>query len=225
MRYNVSVIKVKICGITNVPDALTAISYGADAVGFLVGQVHFSTGFFITPEEAQSLVRRLPPLCSSVLVTHLSRPEEIIAIAQETCVNTVQLHGDTTPEEAYQIKERLPYLKTYKVIHVFDEKAIDEAKSYEQCADGLILDTAIKETEQVGGTGKTHDWNISRKLVESVHLPVVLAGGLNPVNVVEAIKTVRPYAVDVLSGVSNKDGTKDHIKLESFISQAKLCAN
>ncbi|MFA6447128.1 MAG: phosphoribosylanthranilate isomerase [Patescibacteria group bacterium] len=172
-------IKVKICGMTNIKDALTAIDYGADAVGFLVGQVHYSTGVFIEPEKTREIIRQLPPFCSTVLVTHLSRPKDIIAVAQETTVNTIQLHGDTSPTEAKEIKEKLPCVKTYKVIHVFDEKAITEAKTYEGCTDGIVLDTAIKETGQVGGTGKTHDWKISRKLVETVKLPVILAGGLN----------------------------------------------
>ncbi len=214
-------IKVKICGITNTKDALAAVSYGADAVGFLIGQVHYSTDSFISPEQAAEIVAKLPPFCSTVIVTHLSQAKEIIGVAKIANVNTIQLHGDTTPKEAIEIKEQLPYIKTYKVVHVFDDGAIEEAQKYTGVVDGIILDTAIKETGQVGGTGKTHNWDVSRKVVESISLPIILAGGLNPDNVIYAIKTVHPYAVDVNSGVSNKDGTKDHKKLKAFIERAK----
>ena len=206
---------------TNAEDALAAISYGADAVGFLVGQMHTSTSHFISATEAAEIIPKLPPYCSTVLVTHLSHPEEIREVASATQVSTIQLHGETTPDEAKEIRDLLPYIKMYKVIHVFDETAIDEAKRYEGSVDAIILDTAVKATGQVGGTGKTHDWNISQRLVEAVRLPVILAGGLNPENVVAAIEAVHPYAVDVNSGVTNKDGTKDHKKLKRFIENSK----
>jgi phosphoribosylanthranilate isomerase len=134
----------------------------------------------------------------------------------------VQLHGDTTPQEAVQVRQQLPYIKAYKVIHVFDGTAIQQAQQYAGgVVDGIILDTAIKETGQIGGTGKTHDWDVSAKIVGSMRLPVILAGGLNPDNVIQAIRRVHPYAVDVNSGLSNKDGTKDHQKLKLFIEKAK----
>src|ERR1051326_775060 len=214
-------VRVKICGISNVKDALDAIGYGADAVGFLVGQVHFSTGVFLTPQQAAAIVTQLPPFCSSVLVTHLSRPEDVVSAARIAKVNTIQLHGDTEAREAIQIKQQLPYAKTYKVIRVFHESAIAEAQKYARAVDGIVLDTALKETGQIGGTGKTHDWAISRRVAESVPIPVILAGGLNPDNVAEAIKTVRPYAVDVNSGVSNPTRGKDPRKVKAFIECAK----
>ncbi len=213
--------KVKICGITNIKDALAVVSYGADAIGFLIGQVHYSTGFFITPKQAAEIIDALPPYCSTVLVTHTSHTNEVVELAIRSKVNTIQLHGETTPKEALEIKKELPYIKIYKVIHVFDDSATKEAQRYEKVVDGIILDTAIKETGQVGGTGKIHDWNISHRLVQSVSSPVILAGGLNPDNVLEAINAVHPYAVDVNSGVTNKDGTKDLEKAKIFIQRAK----
>jgi phosphoribosylanthranilate isomerase len=214
-------VKVKICGITNLKDALTAIAHGADAVGFLVGQVHYSTGVFITPRQAAEIVAALPPFCSTVLVTHLARPEEVVNAARIANVSTIQLHGDSSAAEAARIKEELSYTKIYKAVHVLEDAAIAEAQKYVGSVDGFVLDTAIRETGQIGGTGKTHDWRISRRIVESVPEPVILAGGLNPDNVVEAIRTVRPYAVDVNSGVSNRDGSKDVHKLKAFIERAK----
>jgi len=214
-------IKVKICGITNLEDARAAISFGADAVGFLVGKLHPSTSRFLSPEQVSEIVAHLPPFCSTVLVTHLSRPSELIPLLKITNVTTLQLHGETTPPEAIKLKQQLPLLKTYKAVHVFDDSTIQEASQYVGSVDGIILDTAIKATGQVGGTGKTHDWSISKRIVHSTPLPVILAGGLNPENVADAIRLVRPYAVDVNSGVSNPDGTKDHKKLSLFISLAK----
>src|SRR5690348_10096612 len=98
--------KVKICGITNLEDALAAIGLGADAVGFLVGQVHASTSRFVSALQVAEIVEGLPPLCSSVLVTHLGRPGELVPLVRSAGVTTVQLHGDTTPEEAIEIKRQ-----------------------------------------------------------------------------------------------------------------------
>ena len=216
-----AMIKVKICGITNLDDALAAISFGADAVGFLVGQVHYSTSSFMLPERVAKIVARLPPFCSTVLVTHLSRPEQVIRVLRIANVTTLQLHGDTTPAEAIEIKNQFPFLKAYKVIHVSDDSAIQEVSRYVGFADGIILDTTIKATGQVGGTGRTHDWRLSEKIARSTTLPVILAGGLNPENISEAVRTVQPYGVDANSGVSNPNGTKDHEKLGLFIARAK----
>jgi len=186
-----------------------------------VGQVHHSTSAFLSPEQAAEIVACLPPFCSSVLVTHLSRPEEVLPVLKTANVTTLQLHGDTTPEEAVQIKRQLPLLKIYKAIHVFDESTTRDARRYSGSVDGIILDTAIRATGQVGGTGKTHDWNISKSVVRSITLPVILAGGLDPENIVEALRTVQPYGVDVNSGVSKPGGIKDHEKLRLFIARAK----
>lgn len=214
-------VRVKICGIMNVEDALAAISCGADAVGFLVGQVQYSTGVFITPEQTAKIIAVLPPFCSTVLVTHLAEPEQVVSAARIANVSTVQLHGNASAEQALRIKQQLPFIKIYKAIHVLDENAIPEAQRYVGAVDGIVLDTVIKDTGQIGGTGKTHDWRISRKVVRAVPLPVILAGGLNPENVTEAIQTVRPFAVDVNSGVSSRDGSKIHQQVKEFIRRAK----
>jgi phosphoribosylanthranilate isomerase len=215
-------VKVKICGITNLDDALAAIHFGADAVGFLVGQVHPSKSVFISAEAAARIAGELPPFCSTVLVTHMARPPEILRAATVARVTTIQLHGDTDPSEADDIRRLLPNVKVYKAVHVIGEAAISEAQDLVGKVDGIILDTAIKETGQVGGTGKPHDWRVSRAIVQSVELPVILAGGLTAKNVREAIQLVKPYAVDVNSGVSYPNGTKDYRRLKRFIEEAKL---
>lgn len=214
-------VKVKICGITNREDALAAIAFGADAVGFLVGQVHPTKSVFLSAEAVGQIVVGLPPFCSTVLVTHLARPSEVLRAATVARVTTIQLHGDSDPGEAQEIRKQLPNVKLYKAVHVLGETAISEAQKFVGKVDGIILDTAIQETGQVGGTGQPHDWRVSRTIVQSVELPVILAGGLTPDNVREAIRLVRPYAVDVNSGVSHSDGTKDRLRLKRFIEEAK----
>jgi phosphoribosylanthranilate isomerase len=214
-------VKVKICGITNREDALAAIAFGADAVGFLVGRVHPSKSVFISAEGAARIAAELPPFCSTVLVTHLARLPEILEAARTARVTTIQLHGDTDRGEAEEIRKRLPYVKVYKAVHVIGEAALSEAQTLAGHVDGIVLDTAIPETGQVGGTGKTHDWEVSRAIVQAVGLPVILAGGLKVENVREAIQRVQPYAVDVNSGISFPDGTKDHCRLKRFIEEAK----
>src|SRR5262245_22245840 len=121
-------VKVKICGITNRQDALAAIAFGADAVGFLVGQVYPSKSVFISAEAAARITAQLPPLCSTVLVTHMTHPEEVLRAATVARVTTIQLHGDTEPDEADEIRRQLPNVKVYKAVHVIGEQAISEAQ-------------------------------------------------------------------------------------------------
>ena len=218
-------VKVKICGIINLEDALASVACGADAVGFLVGQVHASRSVFLSADAAGRIIAKLPPFCSTVLVTHLSRPGEVIRAARTARVSTIQLHGETEPNEADAIRQRLPNVKVYKAVHVLGKTALAEASRFLGKVDGIVLDTAVKSTGQVGGTGQVHDWRISQRIVRSLPLPVILAGGLNPANVQEAIRVVQPYAVDVNSGVSRPDGTKDRRKLQLFIQRVVRIGN
>ena len=213
-------IHVKVCGIRRIDDALAAVGYGADAVGILVGRKHNSPDF-LHPSDAALIVTALPPNILSVLVTHLAEPDDIIALAIEIGVTAIQLHGDTSPTQATVIRERLPHIKTYKAIHVIDDHSINTARQYINTVDAIVLDTINVSTDQVGGTGQTHDWSISRQIVEKLPVPVILAGGLNPDNVGEAISHVGPYGVDVNSGTKGPDGYKDHAKLKRFIDNAK----
>ncbi len=214
--------RVKICGIKKIKEAKTAINLGADAVGLLVGQQHASNDF-IDEEQAKSIVDELPPFCSSILVTHLEDNEDIIDLARYLGVSTIQLHGNSSPENARYIKRRLSNIKLIKSLHVINEDSIEHGRKYLSVVDAILLDTINKETGQVGGTGITHNWYLSKKIVLSYDKPVILAGGLNPENVAEAIKEVRPFGVDVNSGTKGKDGYRDYIKMKKFIEQAKNC--
>ncbi|TSC87132.1 MAG: phosphoribosylanthranilate isomerase [Parcubacteria group bacterium Gr01-1014_8] len=209
-------VKVKICGNTSKETALAALSYGADMLGFIVNVSGSKTS--ITPEQAREIISALPS-GETVVVTTATDAQEIKRLAQETGVSTIQYHGEVSPETIAKIKDELPNIAAWKVIHVKDESAIDEARKYESIVDAILLDTA--QGGQIGGTGTTHDWNISRIIAGDYSKPIILAGGLNPDNVEEAIRVVKPYAVDVNSGVTNSDGSKDLEKVKLFIERAK----
>jgi phosphoribosylanthranilate isomerase len=213
-------VRVKICGIKRKEDALAAIRYGADAIGLLVGKKYPSDDF-IDETTAKNIVESLPPLCSSVLVTHLTDTKTVIELAVFTRVTTIQLHGDSSPADAQKIKTALPYVKLYKAVHIIDESSIDHAKQFLDSVDAILADTVNTATGQVGGTGLTHDWSVSKNLVAAFNKPVILSGGLTPDNVVNAIETVMPYGVDVNSGTQGADGYKDTTKLRLFIERAK----
>jgi len=209
---------VKICGIKSIEDARAAAAAGANELGFHVGLTGARAP--LEAEQVGKIIAQLPAGISSVMVTSITEPEELIARAQETGADVLQLYGDAMPEAIREVKKAMPDIKVWKVLNVSDESSIAKAKEYEGATDAIALDTLNKETGVRGGTGKTHDWNISRKIVESISIPVILAGGLTPENVADAIRTVRPYGVDVNSGVSNPDGSKNIEKVKLFIERA-----
>ncbi len=219
-RTNSRNVKVKICGNKRVEDALQAISLGADAIGLLVGREPTSHDF-ISPLAAQSIAKKLPPFCNIVLATNITDIEEVKGMVNFIGVNTLQLHGDSTPMDIIQIKKSLPFLKVIKSLHIIDDTSIETGKKFIGVADAIVLDSFDKATNKIGGTGKIHNWDISKKIVEEYNIPIILAGGLTPENVQEAIRVVRPYGVDVNSGTKGKDGFKDYRKLEVFIRRAK----
>jgi len=213
--------RVKICAVKRPEDALLAARCGADAIGLLVGQRHSSPDF-LTPEAARLIVARLPPFVSSVLVSHLESPEDLLPLLATTGASTVQIHSEMPPEGILAVRRALPHLKILKSFHVSSPESLNYGEAYRKAVDGFVVDTLNLATDQVGGTGQTHDWSISRRIVERYsELPVFLAGGLHDGNVREAIAVVRPYGVDVNSGTKGADGYKDPAKLARFISNAK----
>lgn len=212
--------KVKICGIKRIEDALKAVEYGADAIGLLVGQAHASKDF-IDKKKAKEIVDGIPPFISTVMVTHMVDVKLIIEFAKYIGVSTLQLHGDSTASHIKIIKKELVNVKIIKSIHVIDKSSIEKEKEYLGFADAILLDSINKATDQIGGTGLIHDWNISKEIVEKCPIPVILAGGLNSDNIEEAVDKVRPYGIDVNSGVKGKDGFKDYQKLKLFIERTK----
>jgi Phosphoribosylanthranilate isomerase len=192
------VTRVKICGVQSVEDALACVSAGADAIGMLVG-VKISPRC-ISAAKAKTIVAGLPPLVTGVIVMMPSSAEEVAEAGRVIRPGAIQLHGEEPPEMLRQIKSMLPWARLIKTIHVGSGGEIEKAKSYEGCADAILLDTLSPSR---GGTGKTHDWAVSADIIRSVDMPVLLAGGLSPANVADAVGMVKPFAVDVSSGVEN----------------------
>jgi phosphoribosylanthranilate isomerase len=211
--------RVKICGIRSLDEANEVIEAGADALGFHVELDHSRCP--VAAATASGIISKLPPFISSVVVTSETDPKKLLLIMKSTGATTLQLHKEVSPEAVNAVKSVFFNTKIYVAISVTSDESIAIAKNFENSADTVILDSVNKETGARGGTGKTHDWSISKKIVESTSLQVILAGGLNPGNVVDAIKAVRPYAVDVNSGVSNPDGTKDFLRVKGFVERAK----
>lgn len=212
--------RVKICGIKRVEDATMAAYCGADAIGLLVGQKHNSDDFIDTC-LAQKIVKECPPYISPVLVTHLDDAEEISYLASQLGVTSIQLHSDCTIDSIISLRKTLPHIKIIKNFHVNGTKVIHAMKPFEAVVDAFILDTLDLANDKVGGTGLVHDWNISREIVKEVSRPVILAGGLTPENVEEAIRFVKPYGVDASSGLKDSDGFKDEMKVINFVYRAK----
>ena len=206
--------KVKICGLTKKEDILFSASAGAEAVGVVNVP---SSKRFVSLEDAKKLFAYAPPFISKVLVAapeNLEHAEKM----QDTGINYIQLHGKQDNKFVKELRENLS-VGLIKQIAVTGHETIQLCKDYSEYVDALLLDTETKTG--LGGTGKTHDWNISAQIVKETKKPVILAGGLNPENVKEAIEKVQPYAVDVASGVEYSPGQKDKHKIMEFIRRAK----
>ncbi|MDD8018826.1 MAG: phosphoribosylanthranilate isomerase [Bacteroidota bacterium] len=213
--------KVKICCISSIDEATLALRYGASALG-LVSAMPSGPGP-ISEELIAEIVPHIPEGVSSFLLTSRLDADSIAAQQRKTQVNTLQLVDVVSFDVYKKLRRELPGISIVQVIHVVDESSIAEAAIVSQFVDYLLLDSgnpklAIKE---LGGTGRKHDWNISKKIVESVNVPVFLAGGLNAQNVREAIEFVQPYGVDVCSGVRT-NGELDEKKLKSFFEAANI---
>ena len=212
---------VKICGIRRHEDALIAAELGADAIGLLVGQRHNSPDF-ISAAVAREISRTLPPSVEAVLVTHITEVDEIERLLLQSGITTVQLHSEIAPGSVERLRGRLPYMKIFKSVHVISADSVADPEAFRTVVDGFVLDTINVATDQVGGTGKTHDWSISQKIVARYpEIPIILAGGLNSENVRSAIEYVHPFGVDVNSGTKGSDGFKDARKMREFILEAK----
>ena len=211
--------RAKICGIRTEEDLKAAAESGADAVGFLLGQVHPSKDF-ILPGTAARLVRALPPWISPVIVTHLTEPEEILELSDRTGITTIQLHGGSTPGEVQKVRDALPPSgKVIVTLHLDQNTDFVVFKDFYPLADAFLIDSYDEKTGRVGGTGKTNDWALAAKFVAESPLPVILAGGLNPENAAEAIRTVRPYGLDANSGLKNREtGAIDPVRCRDFVS-------
>jgi phosphoribosylanthranilate isomerase len=195
-----------------------ALNAGADALGFIVGARH-RTEDELKPAAAAELVGLLPPFVDSVMVTHLQQARSILELIRQMGATTLQLQDGIAPQELQAIRTAQPGVKLIQAIHVGDGNAANQAMAAaiaaEPLVDALLLDS--RTADRIGGTGQTHDWSVSRRIVERIGKPVILAGGLRPENLRAALETVRPAAVDVNSGIEDAAGAKDPVRAEAFV--------
>ncbi len=200
-------IKIKICGITNLDDAMAAANSGADALGF---NFYKKSPRYIEPEKAAEIIAQLPPFILPIAIFVNEREERIREILAKTCIQGVQFHGDETPEFCQRFGNRV-----IKAFPMKDKESIKHMAHYRVAA--YLLDSYREGLR--GGTGATFDWHLA--IVAKTFGRIILAGGLTPENVAEAVKLVQPYGVDVAGGVEKGKGIKDHAKLKKFITEVR----
>ena len=207
--------RVKICCIASIEEAGLAIEYGATALG-LVSKMPSGPGPI--PEELiAEIARFMPPSVSSFLLTSKQDPLEIAKQHKRCGTNVIQLVDRLEIGDYEELRTALPSIKLVQVVHVVNEKAIDEAEIVAPHVDAILLDSGNPDllVKQLGGTGRKHNWLLSRQIREKVKVPVFLAGGLNSDNVLEGLRQVQPFAVDVCNGVRTDDKL-DECKLSAF---------
>ncbi len=213
--------RVKICCISSREEAATAISHGASALG-LVGHMPSGPGV-ISDELILEIARAVPPPIATFLLTSKTSAREIIVHQQKVQTNTIQIVDALTEGDYADIRMALPAVKLVQVIHVVDERSVDEAVRVSGQVDALLLDSGNPKLKVkiLGGTGRVHDWSLSRRIVEQSKVPVFLAGGLNARNVKRAVEEVQPYGLDLCSGVRT-EGRLDPVKLEAFFRSLEV---
>jgi phosphoribosylanthranilate isomerase len=202
--------RVKICGITNYDDAMVACDAGADALGFNFAEEAKKRNRYVDPETAQSIIERIPPFVDSVAVCVNASVDDMLHYAE--FADYVQLHGEEDIHDAMALGRI-----AIKAFRLRDELSDADIQSFD-AASAWLVDAYRPDAR--GGTGETTDWSRARALTE-LDKPIILAGGLTPENVADAITQVRPYAVDTAGGVESEPGKKDHERIRSFIENAK----
>lgn len=202
-------VAVKICGITDYEDASMAVELGAGALGFIFA----SSPRQITPQKARNIISAIPPFVKTVGVFVDEDPVVISKVKHYCGLDLVQLHGDESPDLCCEL---MPY--TIKALRIKDESCLRTSQIYHGKVRALLLDTYSKD--KAGGTGKTFDWQLAIK-IKKLGIPIILAGGLGPSNIGSAISTVRPYAVDVNSGVEDRPGKKSHTLMKDLMEKVR----
>ncbi|OOK65336.1 N-(5'phosphoribosyl)anthranilate (PRA) isomerase family protein [Mycobacterium kansasii] len=211
-------VRVKICGIGAPEDLVAAVAAGADAIGLIVGTTHHSEDE-LDIEQARHLAAATPVFVSAVLVTHLTDASRIVEVADLLGVETIQAHGNLSSAAARELWRHRANRRIIRTVHVTGPHSLDEADQAAAAAHAVLLDSRTET--RLGGTGLTHDWTISRRIVERLHpLPVILAGGLAADNVGQAIHAVRPFGVDANSRLKAATGRKDPTSCAAFVTAA-----
>ncbi len=206
------------CGTTRVEDARAAISLGVDALGFIFVE---KSPRFIEPDRAAGIIAQLPPFISSVGVFVDCEIDKLKAVVTATGLTRVQLHGGETPDYCRELKGWNRSLGICKTFLVGEESDFPDFSVYRDHIDSVLFDTRVKG--MAGGTGRVFDWTLISSM--TVGKPVVLAGGLKPDNVAEAVKVAAPYAIDINSGVEDRPGIKNHLLLKQLIERVRQIEN
>ena len=215
-----SIPRVKICCISSIEEARTAIDLGASALG-LVSKMPSGPGV-IDDESIRRIAEIIPPPVSSFLLTSETNSEQIIEHHSRVHTSTIQIVDALENRDYDHLRRSLPGVKLVQVIHVIDESSVEEAVSISAHVDALLLDSGNPNlaVKVLGGTGRTHDWGLSRAIRDAIDIPLFLAGGLNKDNVQQAIKEVDPFGLDLCSGVRT-NGNLDRQKLREFMSAVR----
>jgi len=203
--------RAKICGLTRARDRDAAVEAGADALGFVV-DVPVDTPREITPERAAGLVADVPPFVTTVLVTMPATVGDAVGLFERVGPDAVQVHGTLDPGSVADLRGRVDGTVIAGV------GPDDDLPAYARAADAVLVDSV--DADGGGGTGETHDWERTQAAVADLDTPVILAGGLSPANVREAVETVDPYAVDTASGTEREGGRKDPDAVRAFVASA-----
>jgi len=209
--------RVKICCIASVEEAALAVEAGASALG-LVSQMPSGPGV-IGDELIREIAAAVPPAIGTFLLTSKQSVDEIVAQQRFCGTNTIQICDHLTQGMHHELKQALPGIRIVQVVHVIGPESVEEAVAVAPQVDAILLDSGNRmgAVKQLGGTGRTHDWALSRTIRERVDVPLFLAGGLTPENVAQAIAKVGPFALDVCSGV-RRNGKLDAERLRRFVS-------
>ncbi len=209
-------VRLKVCCLRSIEEARLAVAAGASAVG-LVSEMPSGPGV-VSEEEIARIAATVPPGVSRFLLTCAQDADLIVAQQERTRVDTLQLCDAVSLMVLAELKERLPGVRLVQVIHVDDERNVAEAVNVAPYVDALLLDSGRPSlpVKELGGTGRVHNWEISRRIRDRVEIPLFLAGGLTPENAGEAMRAVEPYGLDVCSGVRT-DGRLDGMKLRRFV--------
>ena len=212
--------RVKICCISSIEEARMAINHGASALG-LVSEMPSGPGV-ISLDKIAEIAAFVPPPIATFLLSSKTDVAQIIEQHQYCHTTTIQIVDRLTVGTYRDLKEALPGISIVQVIHVYDEGSLEEAVSISNEVDAILLDSGNQSAtiKELGGTGKVHNWDISRQIVEQLSIPVFLAGGLNPGNIKQAIQSVKPFGIDVCSGVRTNNHL-DEKKLGLFFKNIR----
>ena len=203
-------VRVKICGITNAADALAAVDAGANLLGF---NFYEKSARFLTQSAAAKIRTQLPKNVEAVGIFVNKPAADVAALCRSLKLHAAQLHGDEPPETVAELVRSIPVIKAFRVEPDFPLKTLDEYRN----VFAFLFDAA--HTGQYGGSGRTTDWDVARRAAKDHR--IILAGGLKVENVAAAVRIVRPYGIDVASGVESKPGKKDHGRLREFIQEVR----